>query len=372
MKLIASLVVAALLALAPAAPAEQATPAAAIAADRVDAIVGEQVAAQSIVGISVAVARDGVIVLERHYGFEDREQKTAASAETMYRWASISKPVTAVAAMQLVETGKLDLDADVRALVPEFPEKRWTITTRQLLCHQGGIVHYTNGRVVREEPPAGVEHPYADVVAALGTFKGSELVNEPGAKYSYSTHGYMLAGAVVQRAGGEPFWDQVRERVARPAQMTTFRPDYQWEQIAHRAKGYKKVGGEVVPSTDTDVSWKLAGGGFISTVGDLSRFSIALMDGKLVKPETFGEMRRRSKLRDGSATGYGLGLSIDGARGERTCGHSGSQEKTATYLLMAPESRLSVAVMCNTEGTDLGALTKDLLAEVRRATGRDK
>ncbi|MFZ4573850.1 MAG: serine hydrolase domain-containing protein [Phycisphaerales bacterium] len=349
------------------APKPQAT--VAPSSDAVDRIVLEQVKAQSLVGISVACARDGTIVLERHYGFEDRAQKVPASGETMYRWASISKPVTSVAAMQLVETGKLSLDADARSIVNEFPEKPWTITICQLLCHQGGIVHYTNGEVVRLPTPKSPAHPYEDVVVALDTFKMSPLVCEPGTKYSYSTHGYMLVAAAVQRAGGEPFWQQVRSRIAEPAGMKSFRPDYQWESIPHRAVGYRALAGVVVESTDTDVSWKLGGGGFISNVGDLSRFSIALMDDRLVRPETFVRMRERQPLRDGSKTGYGLGLDIGSFRGRPTCAHSGSQEKAATFLLMAPEDGLSVAIMCNTEGASLRDLARDLLGEMLPAGG---
>ena len=342
-------------------PETAAAPIPAFSEQTVDAFIEAAIREQQIVGISVAVAKEGKIVLERHYGFEHRENKVPAGPQTMYRWASISKPVTAVAAMQLVEAGKLDLEADVRTIVPACPEKPWGITVRQLLCHQGGIVHYSNGTVTALPVPASPPNPYQDVVLALDTFKMSPLVCEPGTKYSYTTHGYMLAGAAVQLAGGDSFWNQVRTRIAEPAGMTSFRPDYQWEQIPNRTRGYRKIAGVVVPSTDTDVSWKLAGGGFISTVGDLSRFSIALMDNTLLKAESFAAMRKRQTLRDGTRTDYGLGLRIGRLGRTATCLHSGSQEKTSTFLLMAPASKASVAIMCNTEDTELGGLARDIL-----------
>ncbi len=331
-------------------------------ADRVRALVTEEAERQKLVSISVAVAHAGVIVLEEHVGFEDREAGITTSPRTMYRWASISKPVTAVAAMQLVDAGKLDLDTDVRTLVPEFPEKPWTVTPRLLLCHQGGIVHYRNGEVIKLPRPTTPENPYEDVILALGTFKESPLVCEPGTKYSYTTHGYILLSAAVERAAGVKFWPLVQEKIARPAGMTSFRPDYQWETIDNSAVGYRKgKDGDVVRSTDTDVSWKLGGGGFISTVGDLSRFSIALIDGKLVKPETLGVMSTKQALKDGGATNYGLGLGVGKLADKAIVFHSGSQEKTATFLLMVPGERLSVAVMCNTEGASLGKLSREVV-----------
>lgn len=351
-------------AVAPPSAPKQAVAAPVDRAEAAKAIIKKVFDEQKLVGLSVVIAQNGEPVFEQHLGFEDREKKVAAGKETMYRWASISKPVTAVAAMQLVESGKLDLDADVRIAVPEFPQKPWPVTSRQLLGHLGGVVHYTNGKVIALPRPQGIENPYADVVRAMDTFKESDLVCEPGTKYSYTTHGYILLSAAVERGAGKPFWALVKEKVATPAEMATFRPDYQWEKIDHRAVGYvKDKKGDMLRSTDTDVSWKLGGGGFISTVGDLSRFSVALMDGKLVKPETFVLMRTPMKLKDGKATTYGMGIGVGTLGGKATAAHSGSQEKTATYLLMVPEERLSVAVMCNTEGASLGKLAEALGVE---------
>lgn len=355
----------------PTAPIKPSTPSAVATPhdEAARALIAQAVEAQKLVGLSVVVAKDGKPVFEQHAGFEDREAGVKAGPETMYRWASISKPVTATVLMMLVEAGKFDLDADIRSLVPEFPKQDWVITPRQLLGHLGGVVHYSNGKVVALPVPARPEHAYEDVVKALDTFKESPLVCEPGTKYSYTTHGYMLLGAAVQRASGEKYWTLVQHWVADSAGMTSFRPDYQWEKIAHRAVGYRKdKTGEMVKSTDTDVSWKLAGGGFISTVGDLSKFSVALMGGQLVKPSTLALMRTPQTLRNGEKTDYGLGLAIGKLGDKATASHSGSQEKTATYLLMVPEEQLSVAIMSNTEGASLTRLAHQLAAEWLGAT----
>src|SRR5207249_3472495 len=120
---------------------------------------------QKLVGTAVGVIVDGKVAYLKGYGFADRESMGEVDpAKHSFRWASCSKMVTAVAALQLAEAGKLDLDADVRTYVPEFPDKGVKITARQLLCHQGGIVHYANGKVVTTETKYTVEHPYADVV----------------------------------------------------------------------------------------------------------------------------------------------------------------------------------------------------------------
>lgn len=328
--------------------------------------VEQEMETQKIVGLSLAIAQGDKLIATEGFGFEDREAKISASNETMYRWASVSKPLTAVVTMQLAHEGKLNLDADIRTLVPEFPEKPWPITTRQLLCHQGGIVHYTNGKVVKTERTYDSPNPFKDVVLALDTFKESPLLSEPGTTYSYSTHGYILLGAVAERAAASKtnkpsFADLVKTRISTPCGMTTLRPDYQWEDIPHRAVGYRKnATEEMVRSTDTDVSWKLPGGGFISTAADMARFGQGLITGKLLDDVTCEQMWTRQNTKDGKETDYGLGLRISVMDGLGLLEHSGAQEKTATHLLLFPCRRLSIAIMCNTEGSRLGTLARDL------------
>ena len=319
---------------------------------------------QGLVGLSVAWISDGKVGATLSLGYADRERAIRADDATLYRWASISKPITAVAAMQLWEVGKLDLDADVRKLVPEWPEKPWVISPRQLLAHQGGVVHYANGKVVRRERAYAEPHPFADVVKALDMFADSPLVCEPGTKHSYSTHGYILLGAVVQRAGGEPYWEQVRKGIAEPLGMKTFQPDYQWVALANRAVGYKKRPGlPAERSTDTDVSWKLPGGGFLSNIGDLARFGAGLLRGELVASETLDLMWTRARTKDGKLTGYGLGFGVRERGEEIEVAHSGGQEKTSTLLVLRPRQRAGIALMCNTEGADLGELAQQLLGD---------
>ena len=334
--------------------------------DQVQAKVRAEMDSQRLVGLSVGVIRSGELEFTQSFGFEDVENQIVSSDQTMYRWASISKPLTAIVAMKLADAGHLDLDADVRTYVPEFPDKGVTITTRQLLCHQGGIVHYTNGPVIATERDYDSEHPYQDVILALDTFRESPLVNEPGEAFSYSTRGYILLGAVAERAGGKPFAQLVDEMIADRAGMDSLRPDYQWIEIPHSAVGYRLRGrGEnagSLPSTDTDVSWKLAGGGFISTIGDLGRFAAALLGEELLTEELKDEMWTRQRTRDATPTRYGLGFVTNGENGEHLrVSHSGSQEKTKTYLLIAPHFEVGVVLMCNSEQARLGQLAGELL-----------
>ena len=330
-------------------------------AKHVDHAMRDEMAGQELVGLAVGIIQDGQIAYLKGYGLADREQRVPVTRQTMFRWASISKSITAVAAMQLWERGELDFEREARRYVPEFPDKGATIRVRHLLCHQGGIVHYTNGKVIRIKRDYPVAHPFENVIYALDTFRESPLVNEPGEKYSYTTHGYILLSAGVERAGKQKFAHQVRDRIAKPLKLGTLQPDYQWEEIPHRAVGYRQRGGQVEVSTNTDVSWKLGGGGFISNIDDLAKFAAGLLNHRLVKPATRQKMWTRQMTRDGKQTKYALGFSFNHYRdgelhtwsangtGIEIVGHSGSQEKTKTWMALWPQKKLGVVVMSNSE-----------------------
>ena len=343
---------------APVRAQETAAPARAVADERhadVTAALRAEFERQGLVGLSVAVV-EGDTITEFHFGHADREGDVEAGPDTLYRWASISKPVTAVRAMQLALDGQLDLDADVRTLVPEFPEKPWPVTSRQLMGHLGGVVHYRNGKVVRTEREYESDHPFEDVILALDTFKESPLVAEPGTEYAYTTHGYILLGAVVQRAGEAPYWDQVEGAIAARLGMETFRPDYQWLEIANRAVGYRKLAGEVFRSGDSDVSWKLPGGGYLSNVFDLALFAKGLMGDRLLPEDARRAMWRSMETRDGEETGYGMGFGVKLVGERLRVSHGGSQQKTRTLMQLFPDEGRAVVLMTNSEYAKVGPI----------------
>lgn len=329
----------------------------------IDEAVQQQIKEQDLVGVSIGVVNEGKVSYLQAYGFEDREQQIPAATKTMYRWASISKTLTAVAAMQLVEKGLLNLDDDVRKFVPEFPDKDSVITVRDLMCHQGGIVHYTNGKVVVTERQYDSEHPFEDVICALDRFRESPLVCVPGELYSYSTHGYILLSAVVERAGKQKFADQVDERISTPLGLDSLQPDYAWLDIPHRSVGYRKHVYDSSPrvSTNTDVSWKLGGGGFISNIEDATRYAEGLINQELLRPESFEKMWTKQKLKSGKATQVGLGFFVSEENGERKIYHNGSQEKVKARMVIYPKSKRGVVVMTNSEHGRPAAITKAIM-----------
>ena len=336
---------------------------------------------QQIVGLAVGVIQEGRISYLKGYGWSDREKRIPVSRKTMFRWASISKSLTALVAMQLWEKGQLKLDGDVRQYVPEFPDKAQRITPRQLLSHQGGIVHYSNGPVVVTLRQYDQPNPFESVLLAVDTFKESPLVNLPGQKYAYTTHGFILLSAAVERAGKQKFIHQVRDRIAKPLGMNTLQPDYQWIDIPNRTIGYRKRQNNIVVSSNTDVSWKLGGGGYISSIEDLAKLGEGLLNGKLIQPKTRELMWAPRTTTTGKQTSYGLGFrrwkyvngalqsvsaeaSVTESKNQvlmQLVGHSGSQEKTKTLLVLEPQKRFGLVLMSNSEHTQIYSLAEALM-----------
>ncbi|MBL8813383.1 MAG: beta-lactamase family protein [Planctomycetaceae bacterium] len=325
--------------------------------EKVDAAVQGQIQQQQLVGVAVGVIQNGKVVLTKAYGFEDRDANVPLTTDSLIRWASVSKTLTAVVAAQLMEEKKLDLSADVRSLVPEFPDKGELITVRDLLCHQSGIVHYSNGPVVETKATYTAEHPFEDVITALDKFKESPLVCKPREKYSYSTHAYILLSAVTQRAEQKKFADQVRSRISERLKLTTLQPDYQWQPIPHRAVGYVLKFGKIQRSTDTDVSWKLGGGGFISSINDMAQYAEGLLGNQILSSSAKQVFWEPQTTSDGKVTEMGLGFSVDGTGPQFRVSHNGAQEKSRTRLVMYPNRRNAIVVMSNCEYADPGKIS---------------
>jgi serine beta-lactamase-like protein LACTB len=163
--------------------------------EKVQTAISSEMARQGIPGLSVAIVTDHRIRWSNGYGLADLENFVPATPGTVYRLGSISKTITAVAAMQLVEKGKLDLDAPVQQYVPSFPQKPWPITTRQLLGHLSGIRHYQGDEI------DSTRH-YVRLLDGLAIFRNDPLLDEPGTKFHYTTYGYTLLGCVIESAAG--------------------------------------------------------------------------------------------------------------------------------------------------------------------------
>ncbi|HEY7925650.1 MAG TPA: serine hydrolase domain-containing protein [Vicinamibacteria bacterium] len=319
------------------------------AGDAVRTAVLEEMGRRGIPGLSLAIVEVGVVRYEAGFGFADVENGVRARPETVYRLASVSKPITAVAVLKLHEQGRLDLDAPVWRYCPDYPEKPWPVTARELLCHQGGIRHY------RPDEPT-LTRRFASFAESLSLFRDDPLLHEPGTAVRYSTYGYNLLGCAAAGAAGTSFLALLQEAVFEPAGMVSTRDDDVRELIPNRAQGYVRDGeGRLRNSALADMSYKVPGGGLCATAADVARFGSALVSGRLLQPATLDLMLTRQKTRDGRTTGYGLGLAVAERNGRLEASHQGGQERVSTVVYLAADRTVAergraIAILTNLEG----------------------
>ncbi|MGE3821811.1 MAG: serine hydrolase domain-containing protein [Isosphaeraceae bacterium] len=370
-----------------------------------DQLMGSFVAERKVPGASLAVAREGRLVYARGFGHADPERAEPVGPDALFRVASLSKPITALTVMVLVERGALALDdRALDRLGPEYADAdhppsdpRWAkVTLRELLEHRGGwdrdvsfdpmFRAVTIAREQGVEPPAGP----SDVIHWM---LKRPLDFDPGARYAYSNFGYCVLGRVIERATGEPYGEAVARLVLRPLGITddamrlgeTLAKGRAPHEVRYFAGG--KTGPSVFPPIGEAVpepygAWNLeamdAHGGWIATAPALLRFARALdVPGQagVIRPETVPKLFERPLGAAGfEADGkpkpsfYGLGWNVRpiGNR-ELNTWHTGSLPGTST-LLVRRRDGLSWAVLFNTrDGTDGQVLSRAIDPLLHRA-----
>lgn len=331
----------------------------------VDQAVEEILSREQIPGAAIGIIQQGQIVYLHGYGLADRERRIPANTNTVFNWASNSKPLAAVLAMQLVERKMLDLDADIRTYVPEFPAHKHVITTRHLLCHQSGLPHYKNGKVIPTERAYSVPLPFLDPILALDKFNQSPLIFAPGEKTAYSSHAYVLLSAVIQRAGKEEFSKQLQHRISEPLGLKSLQLDLEHQGQAEWAIGYRKLpNGTIQPAPEEAHYWKHGAGGYKSNVQDFARWAQALLNHKLVSAETEQAMWTRQTTNDGKPTDWGLGFTLSDQGGLKVS-HNGSQTETATRMVLYPHRGSGVVLLCNAEWAKPDVITTAIFATLK-------
>lgn len=236
-------------------------------------------------GISVAVAHQGRLVFSKGVGFADLDNMVPADGSTVYNIGSVSKALTAVAVLQLVEQGKARLDDPIQKYVPSFPDKGSVITLRHILTHTSGIRHYRRTDF-SDSPDNENRKSVASLEEAIRIFKDDPLLFKPGERYLYSSYAVNLLQGVIETASGLGFEDYMRKFIWAPTGMFHSAFDVPDRIVPHRARGYQTVDGRMQNYPYGDLTYKFASGGMIASAEDLARFGIALNRGALLEPET--------------------------------------------------------------------------------------
>jgi len=331
-------------------------------ADELTAFVEHERADKAIPAVSIALVDDQEIVWAAGFGFEDADRTRPAGPDTVYRVGSVSKLFTAIAVMQLVERGELDLDAPIQAALPgfsvqdPFPEP---ITLRQIHAHRSGLVR---------EPPVGSYFDPSEpgLAATVESLSDTAAVYAPGERTKYSNAAVSVAGFAVERTVQRPFADHVRTAILEPLGMdsSSFGSEPELEGRLAEALMWTRDGREF-PAPTFDLGIEPAGS-LYSTAPDLGRFlSMLFADGQgaggsILAPGSLEAMWQPA-WPDAHGLGFGLGFSVGELDGHRTVGHDGAVYGFATVCTALPDERLGV-VVCGAR--DVVNATLDRIAEL--------
>ncbi len=305
---------------------------------RVAAIVQSEILAKGVPGVSVAVMRDGKMLLERAWGLSDVDKKTPAATSTTSQIASVTKPFTAVLVLKQVDRGRLSLSDPLGKHLPGVSPAFDTFTSEQMLNHTSGLAgDYRN-------PEQRLENKSPAELVAMAA--ATPLTNKPGTTYLYSNTGYMLLAVLAEKLHGKSYAAALRDEIAAPLGLTTLAQCA--EPRPGEATGSRRMpDGKLVPPPGIHHSQLLGAGGICATAGDLVKWTHALHTGRLLSAASYAAMTTPR----GAAVGanYGLGLWVRPAPwGSKAIVAGGQTQNGHTAELQwYPEQSLAVALLYN-------------------------
>lgn len=309
---------------------------------------------KNVPSISAGISIKDKIYWDDAVGSADIENHIPANRKTIYRIASISKVITAVAIMQLVEKNKIKLDDDARKYIPNFPKKQWKFTIRQILQHTAGLRTYKPGEFDSKDY-------FRSTNDAVMYIANDSLVYKPGTKFLYTTLGYNLLAAIIEKVSGLTFPEYITKYIFLPCKMYSSQVEYQPQIVYNRARGYERNEfRQLINAPLADLSIKYAGGGFISNTEDLLKFAEGLLNETLISRAILDTMLVPTKLKNGQLDS-GLGFEINrDAYGRFYFGHLGGGTGFVSLLIIYPEYNLASVDLINLNDRDLGKPALDL------------
>ncbi len=312
----------------------------AVCADPIDDLVRSEMAARHIPGLTFAIVRDGAIVDTRSYGSANLELNAPARSDTVYAIGSITKSMTAIATLKLVEAGRVNLSDSILVHVPAAPDTWKSVTVVHLLANTSGIPDIVDS-------PCGIQAS-ADYTTMDAVLEAAclPLMFQPGERFSYSNTNFLLLSLLIERVTGQPLGQVFADTIFTPLGMSSTRMvDYR-TIIPNRAKGYFWTGQAHVNVADMDPAVEAGAGGVISTAGDMAKFILALGDTQLLTAKTWALGWTAPPVRTGN-TPYAFGFGVTPYEGHKRVGHNGAAPGFASSYAWFPEDRVGIILLSN-------------------------
>ncbi len=272
---------------------------------QVDEIAHKVLASTGVPSASLAIVKDGKIAYVQAYGNAHLDPPTPATTAMRYSIGSISKQFTAAAILMLVEQGKLSLDDPVSKYAPGLTRGH-EVTIRQLLSHTSGYQDFWPQDYV---PPLMLQPISAEGI--MDRWAKKPLDFDPGTKWQYSNTNFVIAGVIVEKVSGTPLLQLLGTRVFTPLGMKSVADTNENKLPPTDPSGYLRYAlGPLRPAPKEGRGWMFAAGELAMTAEDLAKWDISVIDQTVLKPSSYAEMEKEVLLKDGSGSGYGLGIDV--------------------------------------------------------------
>src|SRR6266567_890829 len=317
-------------------------------------LIHQEMQDKQLPAFSIALVDGNQIVWAQGFGYQDPDKKIPATAHTVYRVGSVSKLFTDIGIMQMVEAGKINLDAPVSQYIPDFhPQNQFAkpITLRELMSHRSGLLR---------EPPVGnyFDPTEPTLQATVRSMNSTQLVYEPGTHLKYSNAGIAVVGYTLQKMNHQSFPEYLKQAVLAPLGMNESVFAAEPDLMRNLAKAYMwSYDGTKFPAPSFQLGLAPAGCMY-STVTDLAQFLMVLFNGgrtpkgQVLRPETLERMWTPQFAKPGEKTGFGLGFQLSQLDGHRVIGHGGAIYGFATEVVGLPDEKLGVVTVTTADAAN--------------------
>ncbi|WP_435182249.1 serine hydrolase domain-containing protein [Cellulophaga omnivescoria] len=323
---------------------------------KVDDLLQSLISNAKVPGIAIKVTQHNKTIFDKGYGFSDLEKKTQINAATsVFRIASVSKPIAATALAIMVQDGVIDLEESFYTYVPYYPKKKYDFTIKQLATHTAGIRGYRGKEY-------GLNMPYT-IKDSIAIFKDDELLFKPGTDYYYNSYDWVLLSLAMQEVSGVPFEEYVQKKVLDPLQMKHTFADVKGSFIKGITQFYSKKRLGFRKAMEVNNYYKLAGGGFLSTTADIVKLGNAYLKGNLLEQATQQQFLTAQEVK-GDSTYYGLGWQVStDKKGNVYYGHIGNGVGGYSNFFVYPTQGLVITILTNCTNPNIQTVLDEVVLE---------
>jgi D-alanyl-D-alanine carboxypeptidase len=325
--------------------------------ERVDRIAGQVLEQTGVPSASIAIVQHGKLVYTHAYGNARLQPAVAATPAMRYSIGSISKQFTAAAILLLQEEGKLSIDDAVGKYIPDLTRGD-QITIRQLLSHTSGYQDYWP-----EDYVMSTMKPAVTAQQIMDTWGKKALDFEPGTQWQYSNTNFVIAGAIIEKVSGEPYFKFLTERIFNALGMTSiWNSDQTKLTQADATPYYRHALGPLRVAPKEGSGWMFAAGELAMTAHDLALWDASMIAQSLLKPESYRQMFTEVKLANGKGAHYGLGVDVRDVSGHREIEHGGEVSGFVSDNAVLIDDGAAVVVLTNQDAVNAASTIVRLAA----------